>query len=203
MAIVDDTTNCPVCGLEAQRDLNTNTNEMTLACGSCGFYAETEIVDETTGHKFWLETKYYPMNDLGKVQRDLRTQTSTQQEQKSSEVNMAPAPTGKLIANTNDEDDLKLTITNEATEERAMAHRASLEQAGRFGIVSWTNNDIITALENAGTDPTPENIEAVREHYCVRHIDERMTETGWAVIEEAISDLRLVTRGLPNKESGK
>jgi transcription elongation factor Elf1 len=48
MAKVSDTIDCPVCGEEALRQLDTDTNEMMLGCESCGFCAETEIVNYTT-----------------------------------------------------------------------------------------------------------------------------------------------------------
>lgn len=87
---------------------------------------------------------------------------------------------------------LKPAATDEATESRVQELRVELEQAGRWGIVTWTDDDIINALESAGANSTPQNVQAVREHFSVRHIDDEMTVTGWRVIEEAISGLGLV-----------
>jgi hypothetical protein len=69
MTKVNDITNCSVCGHEAKRDLDTDTNEMSLSCDRCGFYAETEIVKDSTGKTFWLETKRLPMDEGGRVIR--------------------------------------------------------------------------------------------------------------------------------------
>lgn len=68
MARVNDNPNCPVCGDTAQREVNTDTHEMTIGCDNCGFCADTAIEFDTTGHYFWQETKYYPMRQ-GKVHR--------------------------------------------------------------------------------------------------------------------------------------
>jgi hypothetical protein len=59
------------------------------------------------------------------------------------------------------------------------------------------------ALENAGADPMPENVKAVREHYYVDCIDDRMTEVGVGIIADAIHDLQLVTGGVPDEEGEK
>jgi DNA-directed RNA polymerase subunit RPC12/RpoP len=67
-----DTINCSVCGHEAQRDHNLDTNEITIACDRCGFCAETEIVTDTTGRKFWLETLRFPIDEGGRVLRGPR-----------------------------------------------------------------------------------------------------------------------------------
>jgi hypothetical protein len=87
----------------------------------------------------------------------------------------------------------------EATNDRVQELRSELENLGRWGILSWNDGDIIEALEDAGVDPSPANIKAVREHFYVQHIDDRMTEVGWAVIEEAINDLGLVPPSAPGK----
>jgi hypothetical protein len=69
MTRIIDTTNCPICGLEAPRELDTDTNEMTLDCEKCGFSAETEIVKSSAGKTFWLSTKRLPMDESGRVIR--------------------------------------------------------------------------------------------------------------------------------------
>lgn len=68
MAKANDNPNCPVCGDTAQREVNTDTNEMTIGCDSCGFCADTAIEFDTTGRYFWWETRRYPMRE-GKVHR--------------------------------------------------------------------------------------------------------------------------------------
>lgn len=73
MAKVNDNPNCPVCGDTAERELNTETNEMMIGCDSCGFCADTAIEFDTTGHYFWLEIKRYPMRQ-GKVHRGRDTE---------------------------------------------------------------------------------------------------------------------------------
>jgi hypothetical protein len=93
------------------------------------------------------------------------------------------------------EHDLNPATKDQAIEDRAQELRSELEQLGRWGIVTWCDEDIVTALERAGADATPENIRAVREHYYVDCIDDRMTEVGFVLIEEAIHDLGLATGG--------
>lgn len=61
MARVNDNPSCPVCGSTAQREISTDTHEMTMGCDNCGFCADTEIKFDTTGYYFWQETKRYPM----------------------------------------------------------------------------------------------------------------------------------------------
>jgi hypothetical protein len=69
MTKISDTTDCPVCGHQAHRELDTDTNEMTIGCDSCGYCAETEIVLGTTGRKFWQEMRRFPMDEHGHVIR--------------------------------------------------------------------------------------------------------------------------------------
>jgi hypothetical protein len=69
MTKMSDTTNSPVCGQEAQRELDCDTNEMNLDCDHCGYYAETEIVTDTTGKRFWQEAIRFPMDESGRVIR--------------------------------------------------------------------------------------------------------------------------------------
>jgi hypothetical protein len=60
-----DATDCLVCGHQAQRELVTDTSEMTIECDRCGSHAETEIVTGTTGKHFWQETRLFPMDEGG------------------------------------------------------------------------------------------------------------------------------------------
>jgi hypothetical protein len=91
----------------------------------------------------------------------------------------------------------------EMMSDQVQAHRAAIEKLGRFGIVTWCDQDIVTALENAGADPTPENVKAVRENLFVQSIDDRMTEVGFDLIAEAIKDLGLATGGAPDDKGEK
>jgi len=100
-----------------------------------------------------------------------------------------------------DEDVLKPTPKDEATDARVKELRAELEHLGRFGVVSWTDDDLIEALENADAAPTVKNIAAVREY--VEDIADEMTATGWRVIEEAISDLGLAKHSDTGEEAGE
>ena len=79
----------------------------------------------------------------------------------------------------------------EAICDLVQAHRAAMEKLGRFGIVSWCDQDILTALTEAGADPSPENIKAVREHFFVEEIADRMTEIGFQMLADAIHALGL------------
>lgn len=59
---------CPVCGKQAEADLNCNTKEQEIFCRHCGFLAATELVT-SNGKQFWEETKRFPVDADGKVQR--------------------------------------------------------------------------------------------------------------------------------------
>jgi hypothetical protein len=97
-----------------------------------------------------------------------------------------------------DEAALKSTAKDKATDARVKELRAELEHLGRFGIVSWTDDDLIDALENAGAAPTAKNIAAVREY--LENIADEMTATGWRVIQAAIDHLDLSRRVVTDKE---
>jgi hypothetical protein len=71
MTKISDTTHCSSCRHEAQRDLDCDTNEMTMECDACGYGAETQIVNDSTGKKFWVETRRFPMDENGRVIRGL------------------------------------------------------------------------------------------------------------------------------------
>lgn len=90
-------------------------------------------------------------------------------------------------------------MTNsEARDNRVQELRSALEdECGSFGIVTWGDADIISALTERGIYPTPEKITAVRESYFVCHMDEEMTRSGWVAIHAAIDDLELA----PNRIS--
>jgi hypothetical protein len=98
------------------------------------------------------------------------------------------------------EDNLTPATEDQAISDQVLEHRAAIQQLGRFGIVIWSEKDIVSALVNAGAAPSPENIDAVREHSYVEHISDRMTEVGWVVIEHAVHDLGLAGGNAPNKE---
>jgi len=59
---------CPVCGKQAEADLTCDTNEQEIFCQHCGFLATTELVT-VNGKEFWEETKRFPVDADGKVQR--------------------------------------------------------------------------------------------------------------------------------------
>ena len=58
---------------------------------------------------------------------------------------------------------------------------------GYYFIVRWCDNDIAEALGEYGVEATESNIEEVKMR-C-RHIEDRMIESGWDVIESAIQDM--------------
>ena len=74
----------------------------------------------------------------------------------------------------------------------------SEEVRGIWATVEWSESDVIDSLDAAGIDPTVENIEYVIDK-C-KHISDIMTERGWLVIDDAVSDLILE---LKEKENGK
>jgi hypothetical protein len=59
-----------------------------------------------------------------------------------------------------------------------------------FGLVMWSDSDIASQLNEQGLEETPQNIRAVRESYHARHIDDRMAEHGWEILEEAVSEVK-------------
>jgi hypothetical protein len=82
------------------------------------------------------------------------------------------------------------TTNNEARDNRVQELRTALEEeCGSFGIITWGDADIITALTEKGIYPTNDKITAVRESYFLRHMDEEMTLSGWGTIHLAIDSL--------------
>jgi hypothetical protein len=59
---------CPVCGKQAVTDLTCDTSEQEIFCQHCGFLAVTELIS-MNGREFWEETKRFPVDMDGKVQR--------------------------------------------------------------------------------------------------------------------------------------
>src|SRR5208282_443234 len=83
-------------------------------------------------------------------------------------------------------------MDNEARDNRIQELRTALEEeCGSFGIISWNDSDIVTALTERGIYPTPDKISAVRESYFVCHMDDEMTLSGWGAIHAAIDALEL------------
>jgi hypothetical protein len=101
---------------------------------------------------------------------------------------------------TEQEKDPKLTEKDTAIEDRVQELRSELENLGRWEIVTWCDEDIVTALQRSGANHTPENVKAVREHFYVDSIADRMTEVGFDLIEQAIYDLGLVPPSTTNKQ---
>lgn len=59
-----------------------------------------------------------------------------------------------------------------------------------FGVVMWNNDDVASQLREQGVPDTPENIWAVRDSYNGRHIDDRMIEYGWGVLQGSVWELK-------------
>jgi len=70
---------------------------------------------------------------------------------------------------------------------RLTAHLRGSDEV--FGVVMWSDADIASELKEQGALDSPENIEAIRESYDVRHIDDAMVERGWAALEQAVTEL--------------
>jgi hypothetical protein len=66
---VNDWTPCPICGAEAEHDLDCLSNETPTYCSSCGYFAETRLIVTTDGRRFWAETRHFPMDETGRVNR--------------------------------------------------------------------------------------------------------------------------------------
>jgi len=61
-------TPCPVCGQEAEHDLDCLSGETFTDCLSCGYFASTEILT-TSAKDFWVETWRFPMDGNGRIRR--------------------------------------------------------------------------------------------------------------------------------------
>ena len=72
---------------------------------------------------------------------------------------------------------------------KAMALREELEKLGRFGILSWCDQDIEEELKQLDIPVTPQLVRYVR-NYVEGEMEDRMTETGWQFINEAIFNIR-------------
>jgi hypothetical protein len=57
-----------------------------------------------------------------------------------------------------------------------------------FGCVHWTDEDLQSKFRELGIPVSEEILDVVKSSYLLRHIDDRMIELGWEIIEEAIVD---------------
>lgn len=65
---------------------------------------------------------------------------------------------------------------------------------GHFGCVHWTDEDLLSKLGELNSRVTTDVLDAVKSGYALRHVDDRMIELGWMLIEQAILDA-----GVPQK----
>jgi hypothetical protein len=63
---------------------------------------------------------------------------------------------------------------------------------GHFGCVHWTDEDLNLKLEELNFAATPQLVTALKSGYVLRHIDDRMIERGWEVIEQAILETEIL-----------
>jgi hypothetical protein len=73
---------------------------------------------------------------------------------------------------------------------KAQELREELAKVGRWGIVTWNDGDLEEALFEAGLPVTEKTVAGLRN--MVDDVEDRMTETGFEVIAEAIEDIREV-----------
>ncbi len=59
-----------------------------------------------------------------------------------------------------------------------------------FGCVHWTDEDLQNKFHELKVSITAEVLHTVKSSYLLRHIDDRMVELGWEIIEEAIGDIQ-------------
>ena len=64
----------------------------------------------------------------------------------------------------------------------------SCQANDHFGCVHWTDEDLVTKLEELHVQATPGMLDSIKSSYDLRHIADRMIETGWKAIEQAIVD---------------
>jgi hypothetical protein len=74
---------------------------------------------------------------------------------------------------------------------KAQELRQELAKVGRWGIVTWNDGDLEGALFAAGLPVTKESVTGLRQ-MVEDDVEDRMTETGFEVIAEAIEDIREV-----------
>lgn len=65
-----------------------------------------------------------------------------------------------------------------------------------FGCVHWTEEDLRTKFDELQIPITREMLDVVKSSYLLRHIDDRMVEVEWEIVEQAIADAQ--SRGKPN-----
>ena len=95
-----------------------------------------------------------------------------------------------------------LALLKRRRERTATALASRLRSSGDvFGVVMWCDGDIASQLNEQGVEDTVDRIRVVRESYLARHIDERMVEFGWDVLEQAVSELKL-REGIGSGEQG-
>jgi hypothetical protein len=89
------------------------------------------------------------------------------------------------------ERDYLLALLKKRRAYTAATLRAQLRDSGEvFGVVMWSDVDIASELQEQDVLDSPENIDAIRQSYYVRHVDDVMIERGWAALEQAVSELK-------------
>jgi hypothetical protein len=83
---------------------------------------------------------------------------------------------------------MELTEHRQQQSDKVQELRKELEKLGRFGIVCWCDADIEEELEQLNIPATPQLVTWVR-NYVKGEIEDRMTETGWSFINEAIHNI--------------
>ena len=68
---------------------------------------------------------------------------------------------------------------------------AAFRENGHFGCVHWTDQDLRNKFDELRIGFTPAALDAVKCTHTLRHIDDRMIELGWNLIELAILDTTL------------
>lgn len=76
------------------------------------------------------------------------------------------------------------------SEAMTICHEAC-RNSDHFGCVHWTEQDLRGKLKERGVPITSDVLDALRATYALRHIDDRMIESGWNAIEQAIEDAGL------------
>lgn len=73
-------------------------------------------------------------------------------------------------------------------ESPVVVHPITVNDPNVFGLVWWSDADLIKALTNRGIKITDGMVEELRS-FVEPSINDRMIERGWAVIESAIDDM--------------
>jgi len=94
---------------------------------------------------------------------------------------------GPGLISDNDTENGSYTRTIEVGELKEVSEQhEEAEDNDVFATIRWSDEDLIKAFNDAGFDPTPENIKRFKESRAPRTLEERSIEEGWQILEDLI-----------------